>query len=196
MSKLSKAINFVRKIKDKSNILSIVLFGSVATGDDTMESDIDIAIIYDQKDQKKEELIDAIKDDNIQVTHLNLDGLKAEVELQDAIAGDGILLFGTPITIMIHQTTLKPKMILVYDTSNCDQKTKMKLHRALYGGKSTFKTPEKSYSSSFKGITKELNVKKLARSVLYCDRKNAFPVIRVFKTLNVRWKEISIWAYE
>lgn len=87
-------------------------------------------------------------------------------------------------------------MILVYDTSECDQKTKMKLHRALYGGKSTFETHGKSYESSFTGIIAELNVKKLARSVLYCDRKNAFPVIRVFKTLKVRWKEISVWTYE
>ncbi len=196
MSNLNIAIAFARKIRDKSNILSIVLFGSVATGDDTVESDIDIAIIYDQKDQEKEKYIDAIKEDSIQVTHLSLDELKTEVEIQDALAGDGILLYGTPITIMIQQTSLKPKMILAYDTSECDQKTKMKLHRALYGGKSTFKTQEKSYSSSFKGITTELNVKKLARSVLYCDRKNAFPVIRVFKTLNVRWKEISVWAYE
>ena len=196
MSNFSKAINFVRKIKDKSNILSIVLFGSVATGDDTTESDIDITIIYDQKDQKKEKYIDTIKDDNIQVTHLNLDEVKTEEELQDALAGDGILLFGTPITITIQQTSLKPKMILVYDTSECDQKTRMKLHRALYGGKSVYKTRGKMYESSFKGIIEELNVKKLARSVLFCDRKNAFPVIRVFKTLNVRWKEISVWAYE
>ena len=171
MSNLNKAINFARKIRDKSNILSMVLFGSVATGDDRIDSDIDIAIIYDQKDQKKEELINTIKDESIQVIHLSLDELKAEVEIQDALAGDGMLLFGTPITIMTQQTSLKPKMILVYNTSECDQKTKMKLHRALYGGKSTFKTPEKTYSSSFKGITTELNVKKLARSVLYCDRK-------------------------
>ncbi len=196
MFSLNKAINFTRKIKDKSNILSIILFGSVATGDDTIKSDIDLAIIYDQKDQKKEELIEAIKDEGMQVTQMSLDELKAEEELQNALAGDGILLFGTPITIMIQQTSLKPKMILVYDTSECDQKTKMKLHRALYGGKSSFKTREKFYTSSFKGITTDLNVKKIARSVLYCDRKNAFPVIRVFKTLNVRWKEISVWAYE
>ena len=50
MANLNIAITFARKIRDKSNILSIVLFGSVATGDDTIESDIDIAIIYDQKD--------------------------------------------------------------------------------------------------------------------------------------------------
>lgn len=61
MSNFGKAINFVRKIKEKNNILSIVLFGSVATGDVTTESDIDLAIIYDQKDQKKEEHIETIR---------------------------------------------------------------------------------------------------------------------------------------
>lgn len=45
---LEKAEEFTRRIK-KSNIVSIILFGSVATGEITEMSDIDLLIVYDKK---------------------------------------------------------------------------------------------------------------------------------------------------
>lgn len=196
MSNFIKGINFVRKIKDKKNILSIVLFGSVATGDETRDSDIDIGIIYEKKKQTEMDAIDSIKDPQIQIAHLSLDDLKTEIPLRDALAGDGILLYGHPITITIQESSLKPKMLLIYNTSNLDQKIRSQLQRALYGGKSTSKYKHKTYESVFEGIVPKLNVKKLTRGVLFCDKKNSYALIRVFQNLNVQWKEISIWAYE
>ena len=196
MSNFNKAIDFVKKIKNKTNILSIVLFGSVATADATDESDIDIAVIYDKKNQKNVEEIDAQKNDTIQTIHLSLDELKSEIELQNALAGDGILLYGSPVSISIHENILKPKMILIYDTTELDQKVRNNLHRALYGGKSISEYKGKKYESVFVGAVSKLNVKKLSRGVLYCDKKNAFTIIKIFKNLNVRWREISVWTYE
>lgn len=48
------------------NILSVILYGSVARGDNGDESDIDIALIVDKDDeQQHDELLEAIVDINL-----------------------------------------------------------------------------------------------------------------------------------
>ena len=54
--KLNIAIEFTEKLKKSrylKNIYQVVLFGSVATGEDNKTSDIDIAIIHNMKDKFK-----------------------------------------------------------------------------------------------------------------------------------------------
>ena len=51
MSKFNKAIGFLNKIENKEGILSIILFGSVARKEEEEGSDIDIAVIYNKKNQ-------------------------------------------------------------------------------------------------------------------------------------------------
>ena len=196
MSKFNKAIKFLNKIENKQGILSIILFGSVARKEEEEGSDIDIAIIYSQKNQKRMDAIDAIKEEGIQITHLSIDDLQTEEEIRDGLAGDGILLYGNPISITIEESSLKPKMILVYNTSHLKQKSRTFLHKALYGMKSTRTYKGKKYESIFEGEVEKLGIKKLKNGVLFCDRKNAYPIIKIFKNLNVYWKEISVWAYE
>ena len=47
------AVDFVDKIKGFKGILQIVLFGSVAKGEDKEDSDIDIAVIHNLADTEK-----------------------------------------------------------------------------------------------------------------------------------------------
>ncbi|MHA1977963.1 MAG: nucleotidyltransferase domain-containing protein [Candidatus Hodarchaeales archaeon] len=196
MSKFNKALTFAKSIENKQNILSIILFGSVARREEEEESDVDIAIIYNRKNQEEIRTIDSLKEEGIQIVHLSIDDLKIEEEIRDALGGDGILLYGTPINLTVEESSLKPKMVLVYNTSHLDQKSRTYLQRALYGGKSTYTTQGKKYESIFEGEVKKLGIKKLKNGVLFCDRKNAYPIIKIFKNLNVHWQEISVWAYE
>ena len=196
MSKFDRAITFVKQIKKRQNILSIVLFGSVARREEERESDIDIAVIYDQINPDTRNYIEEIKEEGIQIIHLSIDDLVKEIEIRDALAGDGILLFGTPINITIEQSSLKPKMILIYNTAHLNQRSRTYLQRALYGSKSISTHKGKTYESYFEGEVMKLGIKKLKNGVLFCDRKNAYPIIQVFKNLDVRWQEISVWAYE
>ncbi len=45
-------VDFSNKIKDFDGVLSIILFGSVARGEATVESDVDIAVVYSEKKRK------------------------------------------------------------------------------------------------------------------------------------------------
>lgn len=193
MSRIGDAIQFAEGILNKRNILSIVLFGSVATGDDIRTSDIDIAIIYAKKDYEQQLLIDELKSENIQLTHLSLEELNEELEIQYALAGEGILLYGKPLHVSVKENELIPKMLLVYELKELDQSTRKKLHRALYGGETVSHYKNKTYKSRIEGIVAQVDAQKLGKSVLYCEKRNAHAIIRVFKNLNVPWKEIAVW---
>ncbi|MHA1977953.1 MAG: nucleotidyltransferase domain-containing protein [Candidatus Hodarchaeales archaeon] len=193
MSRFAEALRFVERIPDKRNILSIVLFGSVATGNDIRTSDIDIAVIYEKKDDKQVTSINELKSENIELTHLSLKELSKELEIQYALAGEGILLYGKPVNVTVKEDELIPKMVLIYEMKDLSQPTRKKLHRALYGGKTTSHYKNKTYESRIEGVVAQLNVRKLGKSVLYCDTRNAHSIIRVFKNLNVPWKEIAVW---
>ena len=106
MSRFGEAIRFVEKISEKRNILSIVLFGSVATGNDIKTSDIDIAVIYEKKNDEQITLINEQKSENIQLTHLSLKEISRELEIQYALAGEGILLYGRPVHVTVKENDL------------------------------------------------------------------------------------------
>ena len=192
MSRFRNAIRFVQDLP-KEGILSIVLFGSVASGNDTKNSDIDIAIIYQYKDEEVITRINELREENIELLHLSLEELQTELEIQFALAGEGVLLYGNPLQVIVNDEELIPKMLLVYDTTDLDRNIRNKLHRALYGGRTTSRYRNKLYKSEFEGIVSQIQARKLGKGVLFCDKRNAPAIIRVFKNLRVPWKEIAVW---
>jgi len=191
------AMDFASQIKKLGNrhILQIILFGSVARGEDTATSDIDIAIIHDLKDTDElKTQINRLTHNNIQVSYFSLRQLPDEAEILSALAGEGILLYGHPINVRLKAKELKPKILIIYDTAEIPKAERMKLNRALHGGISRSKYKKKEYVTKTTGILKEKGIEKLAKAVLLADSKKAPSVIRTLKLYNIKWKEILVWV--
>src|SRR3989338_1532822 len=102
------AVDFVDKIKGFKGILQIVLFGSVAKGEDKEDSDIDIAFIHNLADTEKlKSFVNKFADEKIQVAYFNANKLPKEIELVSALAGEGLLLYGKPIRVVFDKKELK-----------------------------------------------------------------------------------------
>jgi predicted nucleotidyltransferase len=189
------AVDFSNKIKDFEDIISIILFGSVARGETTVESDVDIAIIYSKKKEEIVRKINSIKPEEFQLIHLSIEELKEEPTLIGALSGEGILLYGKPIIVSLKDMELKSKMIIAYDTSKLDQNARSKLNRALYGGKSTYLKDNKKETKFYRGIVDYIRAERIGKGILIIDRKNYPEIIKTLKRFNAKWKEIPIWTY-
>lgn len=193
---LKIAIDFVEKIKRIKGILQIILFGSVARGEDKANSDIDIAIIFnkvDKFDLSKE--INKFKHERIQITLVNSKDLPKETELTGALSGEGLILYGHPIKIKIDKIGLKPKILISYSLNNLPQTEKVKLNRALYGSISRSEYKGKKYKTETKGLINEPGIDKINKSVLLVDRRKSTKIINLLKRFKTEVREIVVWTY-
>lgn len=193
---LGEAINFANKIKEIKKILQIVLFGSVARGEDTPKSDIDIAIIHDHKDKfDLMEEVNKYKTEKIQTTFININNLPKESELISALSGEGLLLYGKPIIIKEKQLDLNTKSLVIYSLVDLPQTEKVKVDRALYGSVSKSSFKGKKYKTETKGLVNEPGIEKLSKGVLLVKREKTPKVVNMLKRFNVRVREIPVWVY-
>ena len=191
------AVDFADNIINLENkhILQVVLFGSVARGEDTANSDVDIAIIHDLKDTDKlKTMIHKFQHDRVQCSYFSLQQLPRETEILSALTGEGILLHGQPINVKLKTRELNPRTLIIYDTSQLPKTERMKLNRALHGSVSRSKYKKKEYVTKTSGILKERGIQKLSKAVLLVEPKKAVSVLKTLKTFNAKWKEILVWV--
>ena len=191
---LQIAIDFANKLKNSSGILQIILFGSVAKGEDKTDSDIDIAIIHNLKDiEKLKSFVNKFVHEKIQVVYVDVNKLSKEIEIVSALAGEGLLLYGKPINVSLKGKALKPFILLVYDTTDIDKKKRMLLNRALYGSISRSSYKGKKYTSESKGVLAEPGITKLARACLLLEPRKALKIRGVLRRFGVKVREELIW---
>lgn len=192
--KLQTAIDFANKIKEFKGILQIVLFGSVAKGEDKADSDIDVAIIHNLKDiETLKSFVNKVVHEKIQVVYVHIDRLSKETELVSAITGEGLLLYGKPLKVIFDRKALKPLVLIVYDTTDLDKKQRMLLNRALHGSVSKSRYKGKVYKTEVKGILSQQGIEKLTKACLIAEPKKAVIVRDALKRFNAKFREKLIW---
>jgi predicted nucleotidyltransferase len=192
---LKMAVDFAGKAAKIKGIVQIVLFGSVASGEDTPQSDIDIAIVHTADKFSVMEKINAFKPSKIQTTFVHIRDLYKETELIGALSGEGLLLHGNPIIIRSEKTHLVPKTVICYYLTGLKQTEKVKLNRALYGSVSKSSYGKKRYRTEVKGMLAEAGAEKLLKGVMIIPRKKSFKVINLLKRFKAKYQEIPIWCY-
>ncbi len=193
---LETAISFAKKTEKIGNILQIVLFGSVASGEDTPHSDIDIAIIHNSNDKYKlMSEVNKNKPEKVQTTFININELASEAELVGALSGEGLLLYGSPISIQEKKLKLQPKVLINYSLVGMLQTEKVKVNRSLYGSYSESTANDKKYVTKTRGVANRPGIQKINNSVLLAERKLALQIIKTLKLFKVNYKTIPFWTY-
>lgn len=192
---LNDAVKFTNNVKDVKGVLQVILFGSVATGEDKEGSDIDIAIVFRGDRYEIMRQINKFKSDKIQTTFVDINGLAKETELVGAITGEGILLYGKPIMITSKKLGLNERMLISYSLSSLKQTEKVKLNRALYGSISISRAGKEVYKTETKGLVNEPGIDKIANTVLMIDRRKAAKIKALLKRFGAKFKEKVVWTY-
>ena len=193
---LKQAIEFVNQVKKIKAVKQMALFGSVARGEDRRDSDIDIAIIYDDTENKFSLMkkVNEYKIEKIQTTFINIKDLDKETELMGVLSGEGLLLYGRPIVIK-EKKELVPKVLVVYSLAGLPQTEKVKVSRALYGSISKSAYQEKKYLTETKGLVSEVGIEKISKGVLLLNREKSPKLVNMLKRFKVKVQEIPLWSY-
>ncbi|MFH0876244.1 MAG: nucleotidyltransferase domain-containing protein [archaeon] len=200
MSRLiSYAMDFVsfliEKMKDSSEIKSIILFGSVARQDTDKNSDVDI-FIDTKKDIQKE--VGAIKESFLESIKYkkywkllgvenNLDIQVGEIkkwDLERSIISNGIVLYGK----YFDRPKTKGSSLFVIKAKG-ERKNQIKLWRKLYGYKQ--KVNDKIYKSV--GLLSNYGGKKLGNGVFLVPIEHTQHVIAFLRKEKTNFEVIDVW---
>ena len=191
---ISLAMNFSSFLVGQSEVKSILLFGSVAKDNFDDESDIDIFIECDKKDEKKMNNILELYKKTEEYEKFKLEGMKNEISikcgsleewkgLKRSIISGGIVLYGS---YNGTREKLNHKLLFLLNLEGISRNTKIKVWRSLYGYKQ--KVGKKVY------ISKGKVEKKLGRGAFLVPIQDSQEVISYLKGKKIKYSLLDIWT--
>jgi predicted nucleotidyltransferase len=184
--------------KKNHDIQTTILFGSVARGQATKESDIDICIILKNKKSKKNiqnQMLTLEKKYNknisIILTTPRFEGL--DRHFIETLLREGIILFGNTPEIPVQRLQLEPYEIIKYDLSAIDQSEKMQIKRLLYGITTKKKYKGKTYENKQKGKVEEFGGLRIGIGSILIPEKLSMNIEEILKQYNASTRKITIW---
>ena len=190
---ISFALNFASFLIGRVEVKSIILFGSVAKNTFDEESDIDLFIETDKKNEDKIKNMLELYKKTKEHEKFRLEGIENEIsvkcgslnewkELKRSIILGGIVLYG------IYDgkpEKLKHKLLFMLDVGNFKRAKKIKVWRKIYGYNQ--KVGKKTYHS--KGFTE----KKLGKGVFLVSIENSQEILSYLIKNKIKYSFSDIW---
>jgi len=187
---LKKIAKEISKIED---VKAIILYGSLARGEFTSRSDVDLFILTTE-DKTQKEIQDKVIEleseigRNIQPTIRTLVELqKTDTGLLQNIFQEGKILYlrepsDIPSAILLQQ---KPYLIYSFQINSLLQKEKARFNRQLY------EQTRKEYK--YKGLLQEIGGQKLSAGCVMIPYEQKEKIEKFFKKFKVKFEQLKVW---
>jgi len=187
LKRIAKEFSQIKDVK------AVILYGSLARGEFTSRSDIDLFIVTEGTKTQKELQEKVIELEskigrNIQPTIRTVAELKKTDTglLQNIFQEGGILYLKEPLdipsTLLLKQ---KPYLIYTFQINNLSQKDKAKFNRKLYG------EIKKGYE--YEGLLRKLGGQKLSSGCVMVPFSQKENVEKFFKKFKVKFEKLNVW---
>ncbi|MFH1101976.1 MAG: nucleotidyltransferase domain-containing protein [Methanobacteriota archaeon] len=198
----NKSIPLIEDIKDISkkhcDIQTIILFGSVARGQEHEQSDIDLCFIINDNQIKKDLqqqilFLEKKYNKNINVVFASSTFEKLDRQFIETLLREGIVLKGKFPEIPIQRLELEPYEIIKYDLSSMNQSEKMKIKRILYGISTKKKYKGKIYENKQKGKVEEFGGLRIGIASILIPEKMSWQIEDILRKHKITLRKITIW---
>jgi len=187
---LKKIAKELSKIED---VKVIILYGSLARGEFTSRSDVDLFILttdYNTQKEIHDKVIELESEigRNIQPTIRTLAELhKTDTGLLQNIFQEGKILYlrepsDIPSAILLQQ---KPYLIYSFQISSLLQKEKARFNRQLY------EQTREGYN--YKGLLQEIGGQKLSAGCVMMPYEQKDKIEKFFKKFKVKFEQLKVW---
>ncbi|UCD16039.1 MAG: nucleotidyltransferase domain-containing protein [Candidatus Omnitrophota bacterium] len=191
MKRILKKI--AKKLSGIDDVKAVILYGSLARGEFTSRSDIDLFILTtDDKTQKEvQDKIIELESEigrNIQPTIRTIAELqKTDTGLLQNIFQEGKILYlkepsDIPSAILLQQ---KPFLIYSFQISSLPQKDKARFNRQLY------EQTKKNYK--YKGLLHRIGGQKLSAGCIMIPHMQKETIEKFFKKFKVKFEQLKVW---
>jgi predicted nucleotidyltransferase len=187
LKKIAKELSGIEDVK------VVILYGSLARGEFTSRSDIDLFILTtDDKTQKEvEDKVIELESEigrNIQPTIRTIAELqKTDTGLLQNIFQEGKILYlkepsDIPSAILLQQ---KPYLIYSFQISSLPQKDKARFNRQLY------EQTRKEYK--YKGLLQEIGGQRLSAGCVMIPHIQKETIEKFFRKFKVEFEQLKVW---
>jgi len=187
LKKIAKELSRIEDVK------VVILYGSLARGEFTSRSDIDLFVLTtDDKTQKEvEDKVIELESEigkNIQPTIRTIAKLqKTDTGLLQNIFQEGKALYlkepsDIPSAILLQQ---KPFLIYSFQISSLPQKDKARFNRQIY------EQTKKDYK--YKGLLLEIGGQKLSAGCVMIPYEQKERIEKFFKKFKVKFEQVKVW---
>jgi len=187
---LKKIAKELSKIED---VKAIILYGSLARGEFTSRSDVDLFILTTEYKTQKE-IHDKVIELESEIGRNIQPTIRTIVELQKTDTGllqnifqEGKILYlrepsDIPSAILLQQ---KPYLIYSFQISSLLQKDKVRFNRQLY------EQTKKEYK--YKGLLQEIGGQKLSAGCVMIPYEQKEKIEKFFKKFKVKFEQLKVW---
>lgn len=191
MKRILKKI--AKKLSKVEDVKSVILYGSLARGEFTSRSDIDLFILT-TKDKTQIEIHDKVIELEPEIGRNIQPTIRTSAELQKTDTGllqnifqEGKILYlkepyDIPSAILLQQ---KPYLIYSFQISSLPQKDKARFNRQLYEQK------RKGYK--YKGLLQEIGGQKLSAGCVMMPYEQKKKIEKFFKIFKVKFEQLKVW---
>jgi len=198
---------FVSRAHEVPNLVSAIVYGSVARGEADRRSDIDMLLIFStEHDPERGEEFKIAHEvasgverkfgatNRFQLVFSNL-GLRVDEDFLENLCKEGIVVWGKPLLLDVKKLKLSPQVIISYDLSGLPNYDKLRIHRALYGYRVEREHRGKKYVSESKGLLAEIGGRRLGKAVIMIPKENERYLKKVLDEAKVKYKSLEVWGH-
>jgi len=178
------------KMKIVKGVVGVVLFGSYSRGDYDEGSDVDLLVVFNDKNALEEGLKEVYKTTSqsalfFQVICLTVDELKGSLLLESAMR-EGKIYYANEDVKKLLTPTHKPYGLITYSTANLSAKERVLFTQKLEGrGKGKYR---------YEGLVGDLGGYKVGRGVMMIPIENLKTITQHLEKKGINYVIRHVWA--
>jgi len=194
MERLKAAVEVCREILSVGleGLDAIILFGSVARGEDDRRSDMDLLLIFESEEDalKAEDETARISAENqelnLSIVNKSYGEISSNPYFAFEVLRDGIVLYKRPSLLALKAQVLpvKPYYIYIFDLKGFDQREKSRISTALYG--------RRKGKHVYRGLLDAVGGFKLGRGSVMVPADAFREMERFFETNKVSYRRLAV----